>query len=227
MSRPRPITRGEPRPSNTVVLLREAYLVLNDLVIARLAERGHEAVRPAHGAVFQYLDDTGTTVSTLAVRAQMTKQAMAELVLHLERHGYVERVPDPADRRAKLVRPTETGQQVVAIAQEFGSGGRAVHRHDPRRRPGPGPAPRSAGPARGHGRSGDRLISRGPAAPVGPRLPRRSAPAPSPPRARDRPRRRRRRAPWRRSSGPPRPARRRAHRCRTTPPRATAPRPVR
>ena len=68
MSRPRPITRGEPRPSNTVVLLREAYLVLNDLVVARLAECGHDAVRPAHGAVFQYLDDTGTTVSTLAVR---------------------------------------------------------------------------------------------------------------------------------------------------------------
>jgi DNA-binding MarR family transcriptional regulator len=117
MSRPRPITRGNPRPSNTVVLLREAYLVLNDLVVARLAERGHHAVRPAHGAVFQYLDDTGTTVSTLAARAQMTKQAMAELVLNLERHGYVERVPDPADRRAKLVRPTGRGQQVVAIAQ--------------------------------------------------------------------------------------------------------------
>ena len=102
-----------------MVLLREAYLVLNDLVIARLAERGHEAVRPAHGAVFQYLDDTGTTVSTLAARAQMTKQAMAELVPHLERHGYVVRVPDPADRRAKLVRPTAQGQQVVAIAQEL------------------------------------------------------------------------------------------------------------
>ena len=37
-------------------------------------------------------------------RAQITKQSMAELVLHLERLGYVERVPDPSDRRAKLVR---------------------------------------------------------------------------------------------------------------------------
>lgn len=119
MSRPRPMTGGAPRPSNTVVLLREAYLELNDLVITRLAERGHDAVRPAHGAVFQYLDDIGTTVSTLAARAQMTKQAMAELVAHLERHGYVVRVPDPADRRAKLVRPTARGRQVVAIAQEL------------------------------------------------------------------------------------------------------------
>ena len=119
MSRPRPMTGGVPRPSNTVVLLREAYLVLNDLVVARLAERGHDVVRPAHGAVFQYLDDTGTTVSTLAARAQMTKQAMAELVGHLERHGYLVREADPADRRAKLVRPTAKGRQVVAIAQEL------------------------------------------------------------------------------------------------------------
>jgi DNA-binding MarR family transcriptional regulator len=119
MSRPRPITRGAPRPSNTVVLLREAYLVLNDLVVVRLTELGHDAIRPSHGAVFQYLDETGTTVSALAARAQMTKQAMAELVLHLERHGYVERVPDPDDRRAKLVRPTATGRRVVAIAQEL------------------------------------------------------------------------------------------------------------
>ncbi len=117
MSRPRPMTEGVPRPSNLAVLLRDAYLTLNDLVIARLAEKGHAAVRPAHSAVFQHLDDTGTTVSTLAARAQMTKQAMAELVGHLERHGYVVRVPDPTDRRAKLVQPTAAGREVVAIAQ--------------------------------------------------------------------------------------------------------------
>ena len=45
-------------------------------------------------------------MSELARRAQITKQSMSELVAHLERHGYVERVPDPDDRRAKLVRAT-------------------------------------------------------------------------------------------------------------------------
>ncbi len=119
MSVARPMTFGRRRPVNTVVLLREAFRELNGQVVVRLAERGHGFVRPAHGAVFQYLDDTGTTVSTLAERAQMTKQAMAELVHHLERHGYVVRVPDPADRRAKLVQPTAKGQDVIAIAQEL------------------------------------------------------------------------------------------------------------
>lgn len=119
MSRPRPVTAGQPRPTNLAVLLREAFVALNDRVIARLAERGHGDVRSAHGNVFQYLDDTGTTVSQLAERAQMTKQAMAELVQHLEKHGYVVRVPDPTDRRAKLVLPTERGHEVVRVAQEL------------------------------------------------------------------------------------------------------------
>ena len=55
----------------------------------------------------------------LAERAQLTKQAMAELMRHLEIHGYVVRVPDPGDRRAKLVRPTDRGREVVAIAQQL------------------------------------------------------------------------------------------------------------
>jgi DNA-binding MarR family transcriptional regulator len=41
------------------------------------------------------------------------------LVEHLERHGYVERVPDPADRRAKLVKPTARGGEIYEIAREF------------------------------------------------------------------------------------------------------------
>lgn len=119
MSRPRPVTAGHARPTNLAVSCREAFVALNDIVFTRLAEKGHGDVRAAHGAVFQYLDDTGTTVSTLAERAQITKQAMAELVHHLEARGYLVREPDPHDRRAKLVLPTERGREVVAIAQDL------------------------------------------------------------------------------------------------------------
>ena len=58
-------------------------------------------------------------MSVLAQRAQITKQSMAELVAHLERHGYVERVADPSDRRAKLVRATARGGEVYALAREI------------------------------------------------------------------------------------------------------------
>jgi DNA-binding MarR family transcriptional regulator len=117
MSRRIPVTGGRERPVNLGIALREAFIAVNDLVLARLADRGHSAIRAAHGTVFQYLDDTGTTVSLLAERAQMTKQAMAELVVYLEEHGYVTRTPDPDDRRAKLVMPTDRGCEVIAIAQ--------------------------------------------------------------------------------------------------------------
>ena len=46
----------------------------------------------------------------------MSKQSMAELVAHLEAHGYIERIPDPTDRRAKLVRATPKGRASAPIA---------------------------------------------------------------------------------------------------------------
>ncbi|WP_377640791.1 MarR family winged helix-turn-helix transcriptional regulator [Oryzobacter terrae] len=104
---------------NLVAELREAYSVLNALVPARLVEHGFDDFRPSHSAVFEHLDDRGTTVSALADRATMTKQAMAELVAHLEEAGYVRRVPDPEDRRAKLVLPTERGRKVYRVARSL------------------------------------------------------------------------------------------------------------
>lgn len=109
--------RGE--SDNTAVLLRDAFAAIDRIVPLRLADRGHGAVRVAHGLVLQHLDDGGTTVSTLAQRAGMTKQGMAGLVQYLEDHDYVRRVPDPADRRAKLVQPTSRGREVIAIAQSL------------------------------------------------------------------------------------------------------------
>jgi DNA-binding MarR family transcriptional regulator len=118
MSTRLPDTSARRAPENLAILLREPFRAMNDELLGRLAERGHPEVRASHGMVFQYLDDPGTRVSVLAERAQMTKQSMAELVAHLERHGYVERVPDPGDGRAKLVRATARGREIFAIARE-------------------------------------------------------------------------------------------------------------
>ena len=113
-----PDTTARRAPENLAVLLREPLMAVNDHIHARLCAEGHPEVRTAHGVVFQFLDDGGTRVSTLAQRAQMTKQSMAELVAHLERHGYVERIPDPADRRAKLVRVTPRGRAAIPLARD-------------------------------------------------------------------------------------------------------------
>src|SRR4051812_11894399 len=119
MSRKLPDTPARRRPENLAVLLREPFMVESQRLYDYFAEHGHAEVRPPHGDVLQYLDDGGTRVTELAARAQVTKQSMAELVLHLERHGYVERVPDPSDRRAKLVRATARGGEVHALARRF------------------------------------------------------------------------------------------------------------
>jgi DNA-binding MarR family transcriptional regulator len=63
------------------------------------------------------IDPEGTRLSVLADRAQVAKQTATALVDHLERAGYVERVPDPADGRARLVRLTARGEQLIPIAR--------------------------------------------------------------------------------------------------------------
>jgi DNA-binding MarR family transcriptional regulator len=92
---------------------------MTDELMEELAARGHPSVRFAHGSVFEFLDDDGTRVGVLAERAHVSKQAMAQLVAHLEQHGYVERVPDRVDGRAKLVRATDRGREVFAVAREL------------------------------------------------------------------------------------------------------------
>lgn len=113
-----PQTSARRQPENLAILLREPFRAMNARLLERLAERGHPEVRSSHGNVLQSLDDDGTRVSLLAERAQVSKQAMAQLIAHLEAHGYVERVADPRDGRAKLVRATDRGRDVYAIARE-------------------------------------------------------------------------------------------------------------
>lgn len=98
-------------------LLRAPLRAINERVAADLAAAGHGGVRPAHFAVFQYLPAEGAHATALAERAQMTKQSMGYLLDHLERHGYVERTPDPADQRARIVRRTAKGWALEGVAR--------------------------------------------------------------------------------------------------------------
>ena len=77
---------------------------------------GHAALRASHAQVFEGLDPDGTRLTVLADRARMSHQAMGEMVDELTRHGFLERVPDPADGRARLVRPTARGRSELARA---------------------------------------------------------------------------------------------------------------
>jgi DNA-binding MarR family transcriptional regulator len=115
-SRPR---RHWPGTSNLGTLLRDPALALNELVSEGLAERGFEDIRPAHGSIGQHIADRGSRVTELARLAQVSKPTVVYLVNDLEALGYVERVPDPADGRAKLVCLTKRGARAQREARKI------------------------------------------------------------------------------------------------------------
>ena len=100
---------------NTTYLLGRAHKVLNERIREGVVAAGHP-IRAAHSAVFVNIDREGSRLTRLAERAAMTPQAMGELVDDLVARGYLERIPDPADRRAKLIVLTDLGYQALQAA---------------------------------------------------------------------------------------------------------------
>ncbi len=100
-------------------LLRDPALAINELVSERLAERGFGDLRTAHGTIGQHIADRGSRVTELAKLAQVSKPTVVYLVNDLERLGYVERIPDPADGRAKLVCFTKRGARAQDEARKI------------------------------------------------------------------------------------------------------------
>ncbi len=85
---------------------------------AELASRGEagadvEGIRPAHLQVFGVIKANGSRLTDLADSAGLSLSSMAELVDGLEALGYVQRQPDPSDRRAKLVHLTASGWRAI------------------------------------------------------------------------------------------------------------------
>jgi DNA-binding MarR family transcriptional regulator len=87
--------------------------MLSRQVSEGVARAGHP-VKASHSAVFGQMSVEGSRLSDLARGANMTPQAMGELVDELEELGYVVRRPDPTDRRAKLITLTESGRRCLA-----------------------------------------------------------------------------------------------------------------
>jgi DNA-binding MarR family transcriptional regulator len=107
-----------PRPPLMIRLLSIAFDDFCEDLERRVAETPYSDIRITHGCVFGNIDPEGTRLTDLAERARMTKQSVGEVTSDLEQRGYVERVPDPSDGRAKIIRLTERGR----AAQSLGVG---------------------------------------------------------------------------------------------------------
>ncbi len=110
-----------PRPDNPPgqVPLPGLLDIVKEAMLSEFREEltatGYADIRPTHGCCFRFIRDEGMRLTELASLAGMAKQSVGELVDDLVALGYVERTPDPADRRAKLICLTERGKQAQGV----------------------------------------------------------------------------------------------------------------
>jgi DNA-binding MarR family transcriptional regulator len=117
-------------------LLLEGHRLLATEMVSWLDERGYPDFRAGYAAVFLHIDRrSGTRLTELARRARITKQGMMLIVDDLESRGYVRRLDDERDARAKVVRLTARGRRCAAEARRAAAAieGRARRLLGPRR----------------------------------------------------------------------------------------------
>ncbi|MGB7588121.1 MAG: MarR family winged helix-turn-helix transcriptional regulator [Solirubrobacterales bacterium] len=85
----------------------------------QLSERGYGDIRLGHVSILDSVDRAGTRPTDLARQTGHSKQAVGECVGDLEALGYVDRLPDPTDHRAKLVRLTPRGVKATQMVAEI------------------------------------------------------------------------------------------------------------
>ncbi|GAA1519482.1 MarR family winged helix-turn-helix transcriptional regulator [Kribbella lupini] len=123
------VTRAERRatdPDLGVLSGRLLFAVQREL-FATLATQGFDDLKYRHGAVLAYLTADGVRATELSRLSGQHKQIIGTLVDELEALGYLERRPDPSDRRAKLVCPTERGLAQMRAADAIVDGIEARH----------------------------------------------------------------------------------------------------
>lgn len=107
-------------PPPTNALLRTAYNAVSVRIFAGVkAGKDFDDLRPAHGNAMEQLElEDGLRLTEMAARAGITMQSMGELVDDLQAKGYLERRPDPKDRRAKCIHLTKRGRKNARIAKQ-------------------------------------------------------------------------------------------------------------
>jgi DNA-binding MarR family transcriptional regulator len=90
--------------------------------VMRLQTAGYPGITFALANVLGHLSrDKAIRQTQIADRAGLTKQAIGQFLEELEKLNLIERVPDPADGRARLVQYTDNGRQFLNIADQIKS----------------------------------------------------------------------------------------------------------
>jgi DNA-binding MarR family transcriptional regulator len=92
--------------------LRVVWQWVRDQIYAGVVAAGYDDLNAAHVGLWRYPGLDGQRPSQLAERAGITKQSVNDLLGHLEQHGYLGRVPDSSDGRARVIRLTSKGRRL-------------------------------------------------------------------------------------------------------------------
>lgn len=82
---------------------------------AAFAAAGLDGIRPAQAVALVPLAAGGLHASDLADRLRVSRQAVAQAITGLERHGYVTRVPNPLDARTRTIELTPRGRRALQV----------------------------------------------------------------------------------------------------------------
>ncbi|BFU45334.1 MarR family winged helix-turn-helix transcriptional regulator [Krasilnikovia sp. MM14-A1004] len=103
---------------NLGLLCYIAHRAMETRVLEAVAAAGFDDLTIAQARLAARIGPAGTRLTELAEQAQVTKQTAGFLVDQLERGGYVHRIADPTDARARLVRFAPRGEAVIAVARQ-------------------------------------------------------------------------------------------------------------
>jgi DNA-binding MarR family transcriptional regulator len=102
----------EPQEPDLVILVAGAYSAVTERLQRELAARHIEGMRPSYGFVVRAVHAERPTVNRLAELLGVTKQSASKLADDMIRAGFLERAPDPGDRRRVRLALTERGAAV-------------------------------------------------------------------------------------------------------------------
>jgi DNA-binding MarR family transcriptional regulator len=113
------MTQSREFPPAIGALLRLAWQAVRDRIYEGVLAAGYTDLSRAHVLLFRWPTIDGLRPSELALRNQLSRQAINDLLSDLEERGYLERTPDPTDGRARIVRLTERGWDLTQVISDM------------------------------------------------------------------------------------------------------------
>ena len=113
------MTPGEDFPLAIGALLRLAWQAVRERIYEGVLEAGYTDLSRAQVFLLRWPPFDGLRPSEIATRNQLSRQAINDLLSDLEKKGYLKRIPDPTDGRARIVRFTERGWGLTQVMRDM------------------------------------------------------------------------------------------------------------